>query len=237
MAEMVREVPWERMNEMNLADSYSFFSANLNRLISACVPKQVAQKKKKNLYMTREALSLKKKKKRLWKKYARTKNIVDHGRFARVRDKLRALTRSLRRDYEKQLAEEVKTNPKAFWRYANSRRKTRTRVEDLKRQDGSMASSEKEKAELLSAFFSSVFTNEDVSVVPQLQTRWTGRMFEDVDITPERVEVKLKALRPTSSPGPDHLHPQVLQEVASPLSVALCMLYAKSMECGQVPEA
>ena len=51
----------------------------------------------------------------------------------------------------------MKTNPKAFWKYANSKLKTRTRIDDLDREDGTKATTNREKAEEFNKFFSSVF--------------------------------------------------------------------------------
>ena len=237
MSEMVNEVPWGSMEEMSTAECYEFISSNLERITNACVPKQVSRAVKKNMYMTNEAMSMKKQKSKLWRTYTRTQNILDHGRYARIRDRLRALTRKLRREYEEKLTAELKTNVKGFWRYVNSRRKTKSRIDDLQKQDGTMASTDAEKAQLLSDFFSSVFTRENCSEIPRLPTHWNGLICESIDLTPELVEGKLRALRPSSSPGPDGVHPRILREIATPVSLALCSLFQKSVESGQIPEA
>ena len=74
------------------------------------------------------------------------KNLIDYARFKRCRNELRALTRSLRQQFESQLAADIKVNPKAFWRYSKSRMKTRSGVDDLQDEDGTMKSEEQEKA-------------------------------------------------------------------------------------------
>ena len=125
-------------------------------------------------------MALRKKKCRLWKVYTRTRDIVDHGRFARARDSLRRLTKKLRCDFEKELAKNAKSNPKSLWRYTNSRLKTKSRVEDLARSDGSMATTEVEKAETLAQFYSSVFTQEDCTLIPRLQTMWDGPLLTEI---------------------------------------------------------
>ena len=72
----------------------------------------------------------------------------------------------LRRDFEHNLSRNVKTKTKLFWKYTNSRLKTKQRSPSLIRPDGSNATSRKEKLEALSDFFSSVFTKEDVESLP-----------------------------------------------------------------------
>ena len=56
---------------------------------------------------------------------------VDLARFKVCRSKLRSLTRKLRRHFEAQLVGDLKKNPKAFWKYSNSRLKTKPMATDL----------------------------------------------------------------------------------------------------------
>ena len=60
------------------------------------------------------------------------------------------------------------------------------------------------KADVLSTFFSSVFTVEDSEEIPTIPGNFDGPTLDDVDISSRVVEEKLAALRPTSSPGPDY---------------------------------
>ena len=99
-----------------------------------------------------------------------------------------------------------------------------------------MTSTSSEKAQVLAEFFSSVFcADEDSSSVPVLNPNYRGPLLEYPEFTPGVVEEKLKSLKPTSSPGPDGLHPKVLRELAVPLSVPLSALFRKSLDSGVVP--
>jgi len=69
-------------------------------------------------------------------------------------------TCNMQQDYEVRLANGVKSSPKAFWYYVNSKLKTRPSVESLKLADGGEAATDQEKANTLNSYFSSVFTNE-----------------------------------------------------------------------------
>ena len=88
--------------------------------------------------MTQEATRLKKMKRTLWALYCESLDPLHHARFARSRNQLRKLTRELRSKYEAKLVGALKQNPKAFWSYANSRLKTRSRVDVLKDENGSV---------------------------------------------------------------------------------------------------
>ena len=87
--------------------------------------------------------------------------MIDHQRYANVRNQLRALTRSLRANLEQDIAARVKSNPKCFWNYVNSKLKTRSTLNVLKRSDGSPVIDDVAKADLLNEYFCSVFTTED----------------------------------------------------------------------------
>ena len=77
--------------------------------------------------MTREAMRLKNKKRKLWRAYTCTQDDICYARYVRCKN-LRCLTRNLRRNFEKKLASSLKDNPKGFWRYASTRMKTKREI-------------------------------------------------------------------------------------------------------------
>ena len=147
------------------------------------IPGQTSQNKKKNSYMTAAALRLKHRKRRLWKRYIKTKDLHDHAIFTKAKNKLRKLTRQVRTDVESKLAEESKQKPKQFWKYVNSKLKTRARIPTLNNPDGNFAVSDKEKAESLNSFFSSIFVDEDLANMPELKYIFIGDSLVDIIYT------------------------------------------------------
>ena len=165
-----------------------------------------------------------------------SKNLIDYARFKRCRNELRALTRSLRQQFESQLAADIKVNPKAFWRYSKSRMKTRSGVDDLQDEDGTMKSEEQEKADILNRFFSSVFTTENMLLIPEPTWQFEGAKLDDIAISTECVHQKLRQLKVTSSPGPDGVPSRVLSETADAICVPLTTLFRQSLSSGHLPE-
>ena len=96
---IIRDVSWDEMLEFDLDQSYTFIKMKLLRLCEQCVPISKKQSKKKNLFMTSEAMNLRKKKRVLWFNYIRSQDIVDYARFRRCRNKLQSQTRRLRRKF------------------------------------------------------------------------------------------------------------------------------------------
>ena len=60
-----------------------------------------------------------------------TKNEKHYAEYCRVRNQVRAVTRKLQKQYELKLAKDAKSNPKAVWKYINSKTKIRECVSDL----------------------------------------------------------------------------------------------------------
>lgn len=237
LAELARQVSWTVPNDSSIDTQFKTFQAKLDHICQLCIPYQRPEHRRRNIFMTREAMSLKKKKRQLWRTYVRSRDTLDHARFVRARNDLRWLTRRLRKEFEASLVRGMKNDTKPFWRYTNTRLKTKSQVEDLVRPDGSTASTDAEKAQMLADFFSSVFCHdEDAADVPSLTPNYAGTVLEDVEITASAVEEKLKNLRPSSSPGPDQLHPRVLTELAASLSTPLSNLYRESLSRGQLPD-
>jgi hypothetical protein len=63
--------------------------------------------------------------------------------------------------FERKIALESKSKVKSFWNYINSKLKTRSGIGTLERSDGTLASSEADKVEVLNNFFASVFTRTE----------------------------------------------------------------------------
>jgi DNA-binding NarL/FixJ family response regulator len=74
---------------------------------------------------------------------------------------------------EIEIAKDIKNNPKKFWQYTKSKTKTRIGISDLimNNENGveTLTNSDKDKANTLSDFFSSVFTTETTDKYPSLE--------------------------------------------------------------------
>ena len=92
-------------------------------------------------------------------------------------------------DYERQISQEAKSNPKRFWQYLRRILKTRTGIADLLKSPGdeseTLTTNDQEKAEVLSGFFSSVFTVEPEGYVPKPKQREYDMPLTDMESTPE----------------------------------------------------
>lgn len=233
---MMNRIDWSSLDGLSMEESYHFFMNHLNSSMDVCIPQARIRNNRKNIYMTSAALNLKQRKNALARTYYSTRDVIDHARLKTAQNELRALTRKLQRDFELNLARNIKTRPKAFWNYANSRLNTRSKMADLRKVDGDLETDSVEKAKILNCFFSSVFTVEDTSDIPAFEVRYIGPLLEDIHFSNLTVFSKLASLKITSSPGPDLLHSRILHDAAESLCVPLAKLFRKSLDTSTIPD-
>ncbi len=145
------------------------------------------------------------------------------------RNSLRELTRKLQKT-EKDLIKKLKKDPKAFWQYANSKLKTRSKISQLSRKDCTLTQTVEQQAQVLNEFFTSVFTEEELSQIPNLENIYQNDQLENINITAEMVIKKLETLKNSKSAGPDGIHPRILKETAEAICGPLAIIFSKSMK-------
>ncbi len=133
------------------------------------------------------------------------------------------------------MAQNIKTNPKLFWKYVHSKTKTRHPISDLQKEDGTLTANDHEKAEVLNQFFTSVFTKEDLSNIPDVEKHHVVKDLDGMHITEEEVQKRLSKLKTSKSPGPDGLHPLILKETADIIAYPLMSLFQSSLDEGVLP--
>ena len=184
-----------------------------------------------------------KKKHRCWTRLMESKSDEKRLKYNRQRNKVRKLTRQAKKEKELEIAKQVKSNPKIFWKYVNSKTKTRTGIGELnmpgtndERGKPLKAKSDEDKAKILAEFFSSVFTQEKEGDIPSLDKE-ADIFVESCNIDIKEVEKKLERLNPSKSPGPDNIHPRILKELAAELSVGLPLqiIFETSIRTASVP--
>ncbi len=96
--------------------------------------------------------------------------------YKRVRNQVRRLTRKSKKLKEKNIASQAKSNAKAFWSYAQSKMKTKPGIPDLEYQ-GEIATTDYQKDEVLAEFYSSVFTKEPTTQLPEFPMKQIAEIF------------------------------------------------------------
>jgi len=170
-----------------------------------------------------ERLKLKKLKsnlKEVWKKFIKTKDIVDYNKYKDIRNEVKNNNRQLYKDEQNNIAIECKSNPNKFWNYINSKTKSHIKIDDLSYTSDygvdTVASNDLDKANVLSNYFSSVLNTDSCEVVPPCDVK-CSTVMDNIIIVFDDVKKRLNNLNVCKSYGPDMLHPSILKELQNDL--------------------
>ncbi|KAK4826721.1 hypothetical protein QYF61_010974 [Mycteria americana] len=185
-------------------------------------------------WLNRELWLERRKKRRvddLWKKGQATQE--DYKGVARLcREKIRRAKAEL----ELNLATAIKDNKKYFFKYISSKRRAKENLQPLLDGGGNTVTKDEEKAEVLNAFFVSVFNSRascSLGTQPlELEDR-DGDQNGAPIMQGEMASDLLHHLDTHKSMGPDEIHPRVLKELAEVLTKPLSIIYQQSWLTGE----
>ncbi|CAM4531595.1 unnamed protein product [Caretta caretta] len=136
---------------------------------------------------------------------------------------------------ELQLARDVKSNKKGFFRYVGNKKKAKESVGPLLNEGGNLVTEDVEKANVFNAAFASVFTNKVSSQTAALgNTAWG--IGGQPSVEKEVVRDYLEKLDVHKSMGPDALHLRVLKELVAVIAEPLAIIFENSWRSGEVPD-
>ena len=167
---LLAKIPWDAvLKEKDVEESWLLFQDALLKAQEVSIPlnKKVGRRDRKVAWLGKDLLGTLRAKKgayKLWKQGRVT--------WEEYRDAVRACRRRMRKakaQVELNLVRDVKNN-KTFYRYTGQKRQAKTGAPSLVNLKGELASTDKEKAEVLNEFFASVFTggqDSSLSHVPE----------------------------------------------------------------------
>ena len=225
---------YDLLGDLSTDESWQLFRGQLLEYEQKYVPKQSRQKRKyKPIWMTHKASKLLRKKHRTYAKY----KSANHPAYVKAAKAAESELRKARRNFESKLAQNVKNDKKSFFAYSRSKTRCKTTLGPLINQTGELLKDPHELSQEFNNFFASVFTEEDLSDVPQA-TNMSSLVSEidSIEINEDRVRKCMTKLRADKSPGPDDISPRLLIPIAEEIVVPLTIIFNKSLESGSVPE-
>ena len=141
-------------------------------------------------------------------------------------------------NHENKIVQCIKTNPKVFHKYLNSKRKIKESVSKLKNNDNKFSKSPLESANLLSEFFSSTFVKEPYGPLNEDCYNLTNNNpISELEINTDKVKKLLSSVNISKSSGPDNMHPKLLRSLSENDSFvkAVTLLFSKIYESSSMP--
>ena len=128
--------------------------------------------------------------------------------YIKYKEALKATTKEIRsskRMFEQKVATNIKQDSKSFFAYIRSKQLkiVKDSIGPLEINIGAVISNNKEMAESLNEYFSTVFTLEDTNALPATkQLLEDGKTcLEQLVVTPGMIEANIKGLEDNKSPG------------------------------------
>ena len=207
-------------------------------VVDKFVPLKKQGKRSKKKHLSKEAIRKIKYKQMMWKTYRHTGSEEDYIIYKEALNQATAEIRNSKRSYEQKIAFNIKHDSKSFYAYVRSKQKVQDKVGPLEGSDGNIITEGFLMAENLNEYFSSVFTREDISILPVLETKFEGREFDylgQLVVTPTMVAMKIKDMKDNKSPGVDGIPPKLLLEIVEQISIPLVTVFNLSLEEEIVP--
>ena len=239
MREKAAAIDWQtKLTPLNAQSSWKYFKETVLSIEAECIPKKKRRTNSKPLWMRRNVMRTIRKKRRLWKHYCTTSDHQSYLAYKKVQKETSSIIRKAKREFEKKVAASAKKNPKAFYRYVNSRCKVQTKVGPLKDSNGNVQTDDALQAAILNEKFVSCFTKEDMSSLPTPEVKFdptSGPPLSTIQVEVDTVKDKMDALNPGKACGPDKIRAKSLKELSAELSLPLCIIFNKCLAEGVVP--
>ncbi|XP_076058263.1 uncharacterized protein LOC143035280 [Oratosquilla oratoria] len=242
----------EYLDTDDIEDMWCTFNSKLQESIDKCIPRrelknngELRKRTNHNLPMNRKLWAKIKKKQRFWmllKKMMEGREINQgeydklYEEYRRINNQVRPETRSFVKNVEKTIAQNVKSNPKIFWKYVQSKTKASVSICNLYKDlnKTSKTKDDNEKATVLADFFSSVITKEPEGLIPEVEVKDIP-MLSQIEFSSKDIISVIDKLQRNKSPGPERLHPRILKETKDVIAYPLCKIFNLSLLSERLP--
>ncbi|KAM7160392.1 uncharacterized protein RBU57_010555 [Macrochelys suwanniensis] len=222
LRELMGKVPWENnMRGKGVEESWLYFKESLLRLQEQTIP----MCRKKSKYGRRPAwlnseiladLKHKKEAYKMWKIGQMTRE-----EYKNIAQACRSEIRKAKSHLELQLARNVKSNKKGFFRYVSNKKKVKESVGPLLNEGGNLVTENVENTNVLNAFFASVSMNKVSSQTTALGSTDLGG-GDQLSVEKEVVQDYLEKLDKHKSMALNAQHPRVLNIRGVAMLVWIC---------------
>ena len=234
LKQYLERVNWRRdLHTLDTNDGWKFFKDKLSSGIDYFIPKTRRRKPNNHQWMTKTVKRLVRLKQRQYNLYQQDRSIANYDQFKKTEKLCKRAVRSSKRKFEQSIANNGNKRP--FNSYIKSKTSSRVNIGPLK-VNGDLITDNSEMATALNTAFSSVFTAEDSTNIPNCPDPPVGFAIYGTYFDTETVKKKILKLKYSNSSGPDKISSRFLIDHVDSLSLPLSLIFTKSMQSGVVPQ-
>ena len=148
------KIKWREIFQgKNVSGMWKAFLEEYQRIVKVYVPVRCRnERKRKPLWWNTRIYQARRNKLRWWKRYQETECYDDYLNYKNAMNRTRKLKRQAKKKCEEKIAGKAKENPKAYYRYANSKLKAKENVGPLEDKSGNLVYDDKEMGEILNKY-------------------------------------------------------------------------------------
>lgn len=206
-------------------------------ILTDCVPLVKFKYSKFPCWYSKELISVIKEKERVRKLFVKTgraKDSEEYKKFCALRCEVKTMQKYCHASYVKHVSQDIKNNPKRFWSYVKSQKKSST-IPNVVTYKDCEHSTLREIAQAFCRYFESVFIVDSGSnVLPESNARDVP-MFRLPVVSAEQMKVEILALDRGVSSGYGNVPVIFLMECAEELCIPLSRIFNISVSQGEFP--
>lgn len=188
-------------------------------------------------WFTQDLKKLRNKKNKAWRRYLKTKKGVDFNCFKFLFDEFKTASELLYNNYVRNMSSKLISNPKDFWKFVNSKRKS-DQFPVFINFNNSNSSDPNVISEYFQKFFASSYSNNLFTAIDSdfyHMNNLPKTTFSHIFIDANLVNQYLDKLSNDTFPGPDGIPEFILKNCSSALAAPLSSLFNQSISSGIFP--
>ncbi|XP_075163191.1 uncharacterized protein LOC142235818 [Haematobia irritans] len=213
---LLSAVNWDDILDSNdITELASRFYSILQDCISKSVPRIIINDNSGPPWNTRVLSKLKNQKNKMYKRFKKSGSALDFSTYSIARSKYNIANKLAHQDYLNRMKDQLKVDPKSFYKFVNSKRQSSGLPTYLKYKS-STADNDVDISNIFADFFA---------------TTYSDKCYDDEST----ILSNLRTLKSTFNAGPDGIPSCILKQCADILSYPLSLLFNKSLKSGNLP--
>ena len=185
-------------------------------------------------WLTENIKRMKRTRKRKWRVFRNNPNRQNRTSYQTCCKAVKKSIEEARKSYERKKFSEKNVDARALAKYIEKKMKPREPIPYLV-SNGRHVTNNAEKASILSAQYSSVFSIDN-DVMPEIQIPEIESQLDIFRVCENDVLLAIRKMNPSSAPGADGIHPRVIKELSAYLIKPLTFLFTSILETSVVPQ-